>query len=251
MNVTKLIYTIPALLVGINPSQAQTCVAPPSCTELGYTKTTTQCSGKSMVKCPFDQNKVMCEDNVLISCESLGFTDAIVECPGEYTKCPSDSSKGKCILEARAGDIKYSLRTSNHNGWLLCNGSYYDVGQYPELAAVIQPIFGTYLPSYSGYFLKSAATSSVSILKSAEQASLPNIYGQIMSLRNEGINVNGAISMSYSSASGKHSSGGSIYTFTLDASKYNPIYGRGGNSTNVIPANYSVNTFIYTGKKKH
>ena len=248
MNVTKLIYTIPVLLIGTTSVQAQTCVSPPSCTELGYTKTTTQCSGKSMIKCPFDQNKVMCEDNVLISCETLGFTDAIVECPGEYTKCPSDSSKGKCILEARAGDIKYSLRSSNHNGWLLCNGSYYAVDQYPELAAVIQPIFGTYLPNYSGYFLKSAATSATSTLKTAQSAGLPNIKGQIMSLRNEGVNVNGAISMTYGSASGKHSSGGSIYTFTLDASQYNSIY---GNSTTVTPANYSVNTFIYTGKKKY
>ena len=36
------------------------CVPPPSCADLGYTMTTSQCSGKVTLKCPFDLNAVWC-----------------------------------------------------------------------------------------------------------------------------------------------------------------------------------------------
>ena len=41
-------------------ANAQTCVTPPSCEELGYTDTANKCDGDAMVKCPFDQSKVFC-----------------------------------------------------------------------------------------------------------------------------------------------------------------------------------------------
>ena len=41
---------------------AQTCTAAPSCADMGYTKTVSDCSGKNTIKCPFDLTKVSCED---------------------------------------------------------------------------------------------------------------------------------------------------------------------------------------------
>ena len=46
----------------ITPSQvqAQTCVTPPTCDSLGYNKTTADCEGKTILKCPFDTSQVYC-----------------------------------------------------------------------------------------------------------------------------------------------------------------------------------------------
>lgn len=42
------------------PAAAQTCVPPPSCDTLGFTKTAADCAGKTILKCPFDTTKVYC-----------------------------------------------------------------------------------------------------------------------------------------------------------------------------------------------
>jgi len=166
---------MPGLVWTVFDARAQTCAQAPSCPQLGYTKSVADCAGKTILYCPFDATKAYCVDE--ITCASLGFTDTIAECPGEYTLCPSDATKGKCDFEASPGDLKYSLRTSDHNGWLLCNGRSYSSAQYPELYSAISGSFGTNLPSYSGYFLNAAATSSASTFKTAQEAGLPNITG--------------------------------------------------------------------------
>ncbi len=40
--------------------QAQTCVTPPNCESLGYTKTATDCQGLDFLTCPFDESKYFC-----------------------------------------------------------------------------------------------------------------------------------------------------------------------------------------------
>lgn len=227
---------------------AQTCTPAPSCAELGYTKSASDCAGKTILYCPFDKTKAYCVDE--ITCASLGFTDTVSECPGEYTLCPSDSNKGKCIFEARPGDLKYSLRTSNHNGWLLCNGASYSSAQFPELYAAISSSFGSNLPSYSGYFLKGAATSTASTFKTSEQAGLPNITGSIAygAPGNYQNYVSGALINTVKSGSRGIGNGSDTYGLGFDASKSNSIYGR---STTVTPQNYPANIFIYAGRIKN
>lgn len=39
---------------------AQTCSTPPDCKTLGFTKTAADCSGKTILKCPFNQAQVYC-----------------------------------------------------------------------------------------------------------------------------------------------------------------------------------------------
>lgn len=235
----------PALLYAL-PAQAQNCTAAPDCATLGYTKTASQCSGKTYTRCPFDTSKYSCDSAATVSCSDQGYFDRKEYCPGDYVTCPTNENAVRCLLDAKPGDLKYSLRTKDHDGWLLCNGSTYDPNEYPELFTAIGDILGKRRPNYSGYFLKAAASSSQSIFTVSEEAGLPNITGQITGLRNEGVNVSGAIQMTYGSASGKHSSGGSKYTFTFDASKSNPIYGR---SNTVTPPNYRANVFIFAGRK--
>ncbi len=45
----------------VNKAQAQTCVMPPSCEDLGYTMTQADCaSAEKILKCPHDQSKMFC-----------------------------------------------------------------------------------------------------------------------------------------------------------------------------------------------
>ena len=52
-----LMFVMPSVVYG------QNCATPPSCETLGYTKTAADCSGKTILKCPFDNNKVYCDDS--------------------------------------------------------------------------------------------------------------------------------------------------------------------------------------------
>ena len=54
-------------LLGLaNVVQAQ-CVTPPTCSELGYTKTASECSGHTFLKCPFDTSVGYCDEGALVS----------------------------------------------------------------------------------------------------------------------------------------------------------------------------------------
>jgi microcystin-dependent protein len=46
------------------------------------------------------------------------------------------------IFSQEIGDIKYSVRSDNHNGWLKCDGSVISRTEYSELFAVIGTSFG-------------------------------------------------------------------------------------------------------------
>ena len=53
--------------------QAQTCVMPPSCEDLGYTMTEVNCVKADMVlKCPTDLSKVFCEEKTVKTCDTVG-----------------------------------------------------------------------------------------------------------------------------------------------------------------------------------
>ena len=248
---------MPGLVWTVFDARAQTCAQAPSCSQLGYTKAVADCTGKTTLLCPFDSSKAFCADDT--TCAALGFTDTISECPGEYTLCPSDATKGKCIFEASPGDLKYSLRTAAHNGWLPCDGSTYSSTQFPELYAAISSSFGTKLPYYYNHFLKARTGYSGSSLATMEEAGLPDIYGYLggnPSVPNDGFladklsSVSGAFQVSGEGDKNGMSqgSGGWGYTsLTFRASYSNSIY---GNSTTVTPQNYSANVFIYAGRIK-
>ncbi len=48
------------LMSGIGAVRAQTCATPPSCASLGYTMTSSECSGQPTLVCPFDASAVFC-----------------------------------------------------------------------------------------------------------------------------------------------------------------------------------------------
>lgn len=72
------------------------------------------------------------------SCSELGYTQTASTCSGKYIACPFDTSKVLCVNAApKVGDLKYSLNSSNHDGWLLCDGTRYSKTEYPTLYSVI------------------------------------------------------------------------------------------------------------------
>ena len=116
------------------------------------------------------------------SCESLGYTDTVSQCfdTSNVLKCPFDTTKGKCLKKGPSvGDLKYSLKSTNHEGWILCDGTQYKQSQYPELYNLLKLNFchkytsrgdtahstsncgADYfaVPDYRGFFLRAIANS--------------------------------------------------------------------------------------------
>ena len=52
--------TIAFSFIGNTSVWAQTCATPPTCESLGYTLTASQCTGRTVLKCPLDTSKIFC-----------------------------------------------------------------------------------------------------------------------------------------------------------------------------------------------
>ncbi len=57
-------------------------------------------------------------------CGKLGYSNTLEpeDCHNKYFTCPLNSSYIKCDEMAEIGDIKYSEKSYDHDGWYLCNG---------------------------------------------------------------------------------------------------------------------------------
>ena len=74
----------------------------------------------------------------LPTCSELGYTENASNCVGKKTLCPFDKTKATCIDSPHVGDLKYSLYSSNHDGWLRCDGRQYKIDDYRQLYDVIK-----------------------------------------------------------------------------------------------------------------
>ncbi len=248
---------VPALIYAL-PSQAQECTAAPDCATLGYNQTEANCKGRNYTRCPFDDTKYNCDLGQTSKevCAALGFIDTMPCSSGEYVSCPGNGMYARCINRAKAGDLKYSVRTDDHDGWLLCDGRSISQAQYPELYSIIGVSFKGKLPNYKGYFLKGAATSgsgpAPSTFNTAEAAGLPDISGSfaVYGAEKAYSSGTGAFSLTTSGTtySGHNTSGKPLAVFNFKASNYNSSSTVYGKSTTVTPANYLANIFIFAGK---
>ena len=63
INISGVMLSI-LTVFSFSSTQAQTCVQPPSCEDLGYSQTLSDCLGvKRTLKCPFDKSKMYCQIN--------------------------------------------------------------------------------------------------------------------------------------------------------------------------------------------
>lgn len=159
----------------------------------------------------------------------------------------------------KVGDIKASVRDSNHDNWFLCNGQEISRVTYSELFDIIGTRFGggdgttTFnLPDYRGKFLRGLGGDSASDIYTTQEESLPNVKagfdfrdssgnigvfhnlsGSVRGSSNSGIIGRASIDVHGSSATYSH--------LEIDASIGNSAYGK---SSHVTPINQAVNYFI-------
>ena len=150
------------------------------------------------------------------------------------------------------GDIKSSVRSSNHGNWFLCNGQAISRTSYATLFGIIGTNFGegdgttTFnLPDYRGKFLRGLGGDSAADIYTTQAEGLPNIEGEFscggMSIGTQGYTATGAfthISNPYTGSDGYHLNSTGL---GFDASASNAIY---GSSEHVTPVNMAINYFI-------
>lgn len=146
------------------------------------------------------------------------------------------------------GDIKASVRSSNHDNWFLCNGQEINRNTYAELFAIIGTNFGAgngvttfNVPDYRGKFLRGLGGNSAEDIYTTQAEGLPNITGTVSGLLYNGDGTNGAFSASYYARFGSGGSENNRGKADFNASRSNSIYGA---SNHVTPINQAVNYFI-------
>lgn len=119
-NSTKIIgasLSALAFSLTISNALAQTCVVPPTCEALGFIKTTADCAGKTILKCPFDQTQVYCPgyeessqtynlgDTYLINDIPIGKVIEVSDCSGSGSTS-DDITVAQCL--SNSGCPKYT-----------------------------------------------------------------------------------------------------------------------------------------------
>ena len=146
--------------------------------------------------------------------------------------------------EPEVGDIKYSLQSSNHNGWLLCNGQAVSRTAYPLLFQLIGSYFGAgdgsttfNVPNYQGCFMRMIGGDAYGVYNQQPE-SLPNITGQFFGENpSQQYQFSGAFyADSTQTVRGIGDSDGDNYPTIFNAALSNPIYG----GAHVTPVNYLI-----------
>jgi len=108
--------TIIAGLAYTSSALAQTCTAAPSCEEMGYTQSASDCAGKISLRCPFDLSAYLC--GAVGSCD---FSDY------PLSSCPTG---GNCSNITCDGTTKHKLNSCN-SGYTMSGNACCDFSSYP------------------------------------------------------------------------------------------------------------------------
>lgn len=116
---TGSLLLVSALLWGSQAQAAEQCKIPPTCYELGYTLMESDCTGKPMVRCPFNSKKVFCIKSKCKTgmewCEAKG--ECIESCKG-YQKT-TNPNMVLCV----SSQTKVLCNDCNGNTYYKCAGS--------------------------------------------------------------------------------------------------------------------------------
>ncbi|MBE6452293.1 MAG: hypothetical protein E7012_02245 [Alphaproteobacteria bacterium] len=107
----KYVISVSILLLSSSSSLAQdSCMVRPSCADMGYTKSATDCEGKKAISCPFDLSAYYCPE--------VGESCDFSEYP--LTECPTG---GNCT-EFECGDIaQFKLNSCQNNYEISTDGT--------------------------------------------------------------------------------------------------------------------------------
>ena len=200
------------------------------------------------------QSEANFNPDVVPDCSELGYVDRKENCPGSFVRCPFDETDNNetavmCDMQAKAGEIKFSLNPSDHDGWLLCNGaslsSKGSAYTYSELASILEEAgFGSKLPDYRGAFLrvKGSYTTNKASSTTYNTVQYDSFGSHTHTATFSGETQNGSDSRNIE-GSGKNRP----EYWPLRASKtYTTTISHAGSETR--PPNYAAYLFIYSGK---
>ena len=204
----------------------------------------------------------------LPTCDDLGYTENADDCVGRKLLCPFDKTQAACLEAPQVGDLKYSLYSSNHDGWLPCDGKQYKEADYQDLYNLIGSQFchkytsrtdtsttssceDNYfaVPDYRGFYKYKGDTGTVKNFHKPQYEQLPNITGKssvVFNDANNTLSVSGAFSYSNYGTAGYDSGGYDLGqgTLSFDASSDDTIY----DGSHVRPAHYGAYIYIYAGE---
>ena len=171
----------------------------------------------------------------------------------QLDKASSDTSQSfKTLMNAlvEIGDIKASVLSENHGGWLLCGGQAVSRTDYADLFEVIGTQFGegngetTFnVPDYRGKFLRGLGGNSAADIYTAQAEGLPDHDHSHTTYSTHGSSGGGAAK---AWCNGDMPTGQFTTTFSK-ASASSAVYGA---SAHVTPENYAVNWFIKAKKEE-
>lgn len=156
-------------------------------------------------------------------------------------------------MDLMVGDIKASVRVSNHGSWILCNGQAISRTTYAKLFAILGTNFGSgngtttfNVPDYRGKFLRGLGGNSAANMMITQGEGLPNISGRVGIWRSNSLRgyPDGAFYSQMVSGDSAEGSGNNATTpvrVYFNASRSSSIYGA---SSHVTPINQAVNYFI-------
>ena len=153
-----------AMVVALPSYAALDCATPPTCDDLGYTQSASDCAGQFILKCPFDETAVFCGgDTPAGKCINEEYTlNDGANCDTYYKKetCSHDNSYYKCTemtTREKCAKDGYMLITCNtENGYYVTGRCSHD-NQYvsceldtcstgyvkAEICAAVPAIVGT------------------------------------------------------------------------------------------------------------
>ncbi|MBE6452693.1 MAG: hypothetical protein E7012_04310 [Alphaproteobacteria bacterium] len=106
----KYVISVSILLLSLSSSLAQdSCMVRPSCADMGYTKSATDCVGKKAISCPFDLSAYYCPE--------VGESCDFSEYP--LTECPTG---GNCTEFECGGTTQYKLDNCQNSYELSSDG---------------------------------------------------------------------------------------------------------------------------------
>lgn len=172
----------------IEATKLARCAIPPSCADLGFTQTETQCAGKQKLKCPLNQSKVYCggEDtsNSCVSGLSLLTSSGLKYCCLNGSTASDVNSK--CIL-ARLDQPIQKLFLDNVNLKAELATVNTDLKEFKKLDIEALKTVSTYKDKFIQ--LKDISSSNINALKSEVD---------VATLSNKFVNTVGKVSEMYS-----------------------------------------------------
>lgn len=184
------------------------------------------------------------------TCASLGYVHKTNQCPNatSYIVCPFDNTAVLCDLEAEAGEIKFSKRSGDHNGWLQVNNgkggrTLSNIGDAYYNSELGKKKNITTLPNYSAAFLRvTGGNASTSFTVPQNDA----IADHSHAISNASIAGKNSDKLYHKKGSDNYYAPYDSYTTTL-WTKVNSCSEGESYCPETYPNYYGANVFIYTG----